>query len=67
VVNKSDPFTLLFFVLFLETVFLYESLAVLELALQSRQASNSEIHLPLPPKCAKEHALSLSGVSMTTY
>uniref|UniRef100_A0A0V1KHU5 Uncharacterized protein n=1 Tax=Trichinella nativa TaxID=6335 RepID=A0A0V1KHU5_9BILA len=29
----------------------YVALAVLELTMQIRLASNSEIHLPLPPKC----------------
>ena len=32
-------------------VFLCVALSVLELALQTRLASNSEICLPLPPKC----------------
>jgi hypothetical protein len=36
---------------FSETGFLCVALAVLELTLQTRLASNSEIHLPLPPKC----------------
>jgi hypothetical protein len=36
---------------FFETGFLCAALAVLELTLQTRLASNSEIHLPLPPKC----------------
>jgi hypothetical protein len=41
-----------FFVcLFFETGFLCVVLAVLELALQTRLALNSEIRLPLPPKC----------------
>jgi hypothetical protein len=40
-----------------ETRFLCVALAVLELTLQTRLASNSEIHLPLPPKCwDKRHA-----------
>jgi hypothetical protein len=34
-----------------ETGFLCIALAVLELALQTRLALNSEICLPLPPKC----------------
>ena len=34
-----------------ETGFLCIALAVLELALEARLASNSELHLPLPPKC----------------
>jgi hypothetical protein len=36
---------------FSETGFLCVALAVLELTLQTRLASNSEIRLPLPPKC----------------
>jgi hypothetical protein len=36
---------------FFETGFLCIVLAVLELTLWTRLASNSEIHLPLPPKC----------------
>jgi hypothetical protein len=39
------------FILFFETGFLYVPLAVLELTLFTRRASNSEIRLPLPPKC----------------
>jgi hypothetical protein len=39
------------FVLFFETGFLYVALAVLELTLYTRLASNSEIHLLLPPEC----------------
>jgi hypothetical protein len=39
------------FVLFFETRFLCISLAILELTLYTRLASNSEIRLPLPPKC----------------
>ena len=39
------------FVLFFETGILCIALAVLELTLQTRLASNSEICLPLPPKC----------------
>jgi hypothetical protein len=34
-----------------ETGFLCVALAVLELTLETRLASNSEIRLPLPPKC----------------
>ena len=34
-----------------ETGFHYVTLAVLELTRYTRLASNSEIHLPLPPKC----------------
>jgi hypothetical protein len=34
-----------------ETGFLCVALAVLELTMWTRLASNSEIHLPLPPKC----------------
>jgi hypothetical protein len=40
-----------FFLVFFETGFLCIVLAVLELTLWTRLASNSEIHLPLPPKC----------------
>jgi hypothetical protein len=36
---------------FLETGFLCVALAVLELTLKTRLASNSEIHMRLPPKC----------------
>jgi hypothetical protein len=36
---------------FFETGFLCIALAVLELTLKTRLASNSEIRLPLPPKC----------------
>jgi hypothetical protein len=36
---------------FFETGFLCIALAVLELNLKTRLASNSEIHLPLPPEC----------------
>jgi hypothetical protein len=36
---------------FFETGFLCVALAVLELTLLTRLASNSEICLPLPPKC----------------
>jgi hypothetical protein len=43
-------FVCLFFVCF-ETGFLFIALAVLELTLETRLASNSEIHLPLPPEC----------------
>jgi hypothetical protein len=39
------------FGLVFETGFLCVALAVLELTLQTRLALNSEIHLPLPPKC----------------
>ena len=35
----------------LETGFLCVALAVLELTLWTRLVSNSEIYLPLPPKC----------------
>jgi hypothetical protein len=34
-----------------DTGFLCAALAVLELAMYTRLASNSEIHLPLSPKC----------------
>jgi hypothetical protein len=37
--------------LFFETVFLCVALAVLELTLSNRLASNSEIRLPLLPEC----------------
>jgi hypothetical protein len=43
----NSQFTFFFF----ETGFLCIALAVLELILKTRLASNSEIHLPLPPKC----------------
>jgi hypothetical protein len=36
---------------FFEKGFLCVTLADLELTLKTRLASNSEIHLPLPPKC----------------
>jgi hypothetical protein len=36
---------------FFETGFLCIALVVLELTLKTKLASNSEIHLPLPPKC----------------
>jgi hypothetical protein len=36
---------------FFEIGFLCVALAVLELTLETRLASNSEIHLPLPPQC----------------
>ena len=36
---------------FFKTGLLYVALAVLELTLYIRLASNSEIHLPLPPEC----------------
>jgi hypothetical protein len=39
------------FVLFFKRGFLCIALAVLELTLQTRLASNSEICLPLPPEC----------------
>jgi hypothetical protein len=39
------------FVLFFETGFLCVALAVLELTLETRLASNSETRLPLSPKC----------------
>jgi hypothetical protein len=39
------------FFFFVETGFLCVALAVLELTLQTRLALNSEIRLPLPPKC----------------
>jgi hypothetical protein len=41
----------LFLFLFFETGFLCIALAELELTLQTRLASNSEIRLPLPPQC----------------
>ena len=34
-----------------ETGFLCIALAILELTLKTKLASNSEIHLPMPPKC----------------
>jgi hypothetical protein len=43
-------FYFLFFYFF-ETAFLFVALAVLELTLYTRLASNSEICLPLPPEC----------------
>ena len=48
---SNSPFVLFCFVLFFETGFLCIALAVLELTLQTRLASNSEICLPLPPEC----------------
>jgi hypothetical protein len=55
-VISSGKFYLLFFWFFcffwfFETGFLCIALAVLELTLYTRQASNSEICLPLPPEC----------------
>ena len=51
--------TLLFFCfvlfVFFKTGFLCVALAVLELTLQTRLSSNSEIHLPLPSKCWGMH------------
>jgi hypothetical protein len=47
---------LLGFFFFFETGFLCVVLAVLELTLQTRLASNSEIHLLLPPECVHHHA-----------
>jgi hypothetical protein len=44
-------FNLSFFFFFFETGFLCIALAVLELTLKTRLASNSEIRLPLPPEC----------------
>jgi hypothetical protein len=44
-------FVCLFVCLFFEAGILCVSLAVLEITLQTRLALNSEIHLPLPPKC----------------
>jgi hypothetical protein len=45
-------FVFCFFVFcFFKTGFLCIALAVLELSLQTRLASNSEIRLPLPSKC----------------
>ena len=45
------PILFLLLLLFFETGFLCVALAVLELTLKPRLASNSEIRLPLPPKC----------------
>ena len=39
----------------IKTVFLCIALSVLELTLQTRLASNSEIHLLLPPECVHHH------------
>jgi hypothetical protein len=47
--KKSLSFFFFFF-WFFETGFLCAVLAVLELTLYTRLVSNSEIHLPLPPK-----------------
>ena len=44
-------FPFFFFFKFFETGFLCVSLAVLELILYTRLALNTEIRLPLPPKC----------------
>ena len=44
-------FFFVFVFFFFETGFLCIALAVLELTLLTRLASNSEIRLPLPPKC----------------
>jgi hypothetical protein len=44
-------FFFFFFFWFFETGFLSVALAVLELTLQTRLVSNSEIRLPLPPEC----------------
>jgi hypothetical protein len=48
--RKEEERNLLTF-FFFEIVFLCIALAVLELTLWTRLASNSEMHLPLPPKC----------------
>jgi hypothetical protein len=48
---QGFSFFFFFFFWFFETGFLCIALAVLELTLQTRLASNSEIRLPLPPKC----------------
>ena len=40
-----------FFVFVFEASFLCIALTLLELVLKTRLASNSEIHLPLPPTC----------------
>jgi hypothetical protein len=52
----------LFCFVFLETGFLCIALAVLELTLKNRLASNSEIHLPLTPKCWNERHAPLPGL-----
>ena len=44
-------FVFLFCFVFFETGFPYIALGALELAPQTRLALNSEISLPLPPKC----------------
>ena len=44
-------YLIIYFGFFFETEFLCITLAVLELTLQTRLALNSEICLPLPPKC----------------
>jgi hypothetical protein len=47
-ISFEDDFFFFFFFLILETGFLCVAVAVLELTLKSRLASNSEICLPLP-------------------
>jgi hypothetical protein len=49
--RHSSKFCFLDFLVFFETGFLCIALAVLELTLKTRLASNSEIRLPLPPEC----------------
>ena len=44
---------------FFETRFLCVALAALELSLQTRLALNSEIHLPLPPRCWDQRRVPL--------
>jgi hypothetical protein len=47
----SATYSFFFFFFFFETGFLCIALAVEELTLYSRLASNSESCLPLPPEC----------------
>jgi hypothetical protein len=53
IVRYSDIYIYIYIYIywFFETGFLCVALAVLELTLLTRLASNSEISLPLPPKC----------------
>jgi hypothetical protein len=48
--KRNSFFVVVLFFCFFETGFLCVALAVLELTLYTRLASNSETHLPLPPK-----------------
>jgi hypothetical protein len=49
--HRWEPRITKIYIWFFETGFLCIALTVLELTLWIRLASNSEIRLPLPPKC----------------